>query len=521
MSLAGQTIGNYKLVQQIGEGGMGVVYLAEHPVIGRKVAIKLLHPSVAKDAETVARFFNEARAIHLIAHPNIVEILDFGQTTDGQPYFIMEYLTGESLAERIARGPVPPDEAVTIVSQICDALQAAHDKKIVHRDLKPHNVYLLAHGGRQIVKILDFGVAKMSAGWDASQSGGQSVKTRTGSLMGTPLYMSPEQCRGSGKLDHRTDVYSLAVILFEMLSGRPPFMAEGIGELFAKHMLEPAPSLAEFVPGTPAHIVRAVARALSKNLEDRFASMKEFRDALNGHEVLAVPSGPASRQVTKEPGAGPPGAGRPPAAGGLAPEHTTLSSMVSELDGDGAADGLGFPARSRKGPAIGIAALILVIAGGGFLALRGGSRSSRTTTGTSPPAHQPPSPAATTTQPGAAPDTVTAKPPPQSTVEIRFEGEPAGAHVFRKADGKDEADDLGAVPLDLKVPRSAEPATYLMRAKGHRERTVEVDLSRDQVVPLRLEPQAAATGSDKRPRPARPKRPAIPDDADGLAVPKF
>lgn len=525
MSLAGQTIGNYKLVQQIGEGGMGVVYLAEHPVIGRKVAIKLLHPSVAKDAETVARFFNEARAIHLIAHPNIVEILDFGQTTDGQPYFIMEYLTGESLAERIARGPVPPDEAVTIVSQICDALQAAHDKMIVHRDLKPHNVYLLAHGGRQIVKILDFGVAKMSAGWDASQSGGQSVKTRTGSLMGTPLYMSPEQCRGSGKLDHRTDIYSLAVILFEMLSGRPPFMAEGIGELFAKHMLEPAPSLSEFAPRTPAHIVRAVARALSKNLEDRFASMKDFRDALSGHEALAVPSEPGSRQATQKPGAGPPGAGRPSATGGLASEHTTLSSMVSELDGDGAADGLGFPARSRKGPAIGIAALILVIAGGAFFALRGGSRSSRTATGTTP-AHQPPGLGATTAPPGAAPDTASAKPPAPSTVKIRFEGEPAGAHVFRKVDGKDEADDLGAVPLDLKVPRSAEPATYLMRAKSHRERAVEVDLSRDQVVHLRLEPQTPAADGDRRPRPstprpARPKRAAIPDDADGLAVPKF
>ncbi|MBC8131977.1 MAG: serine/threonine protein kinase, partial [Deltaproteobacteria bacterium] len=282
MSLAGQTIGNYKVVQQIGEGGMGVVYLAEHPVIGRKVAIKLLHTSFAKDSETVARFFNEARAIHLIAHPNIVEILDFGQTTDGQPYFIMEYLSGESLAERIARGPVPPVEGVTIVSQICDALQAAHDKKIVHRDLKPHNVYLLAHGGRQIVKILDFGVAKMSTGWDAAQSGGQSVKTRTGSLMGTPLYMSPEQCRGSGKLDHRTDIYSLAVILFEMLSGRPPFVAEGVGELFAMHMLEPAPSLAEFAPGAPPHIVHAVGRALSKNLEDRYPNMQTFRDALNG-----------------------------------------------------------------------------------------------------------------------------------------------------------------------------------------------------------------------------------------------
>src|SRR3954469_18438477 len=140
VSLVGQSIGNYKVVQQIGEGGMGVVYLAEHPVIGRKVAIKLLHASFARDSETVARFFNEARAIHMIAHPNIVEILDFGQTSDGQPYFIMEYLTGEAVSEIVARGPVPAAEVAVIADQMCRALGAAHAKGIVHRDLKPHNV---------------------------------------------------------------------------------------------------------------------------------------------------------------------------------------------------------------------------------------------------------------------------------------------------------------------------------------------------------------------------------------------
>ena len=183
VSLAGQTIGNYKVVQQIGEGGMGVVYLAEHPVIGRKVAIKLLHATYAKDSETVARFFNEARAIHTIAHPNIVEILDFGQTNDGQPYFIMEFLQGEPLADRISRGAVPAPEAVAIVSQICDALQAAHDKHIIHRDLKPHNVYLLGNAPKQLVKILDFGVAKISTGWDTSQSGGRSQSRSRGATM--------------------------------------------------------------------------------------------------------------------------------------------------------------------------------------------------------------------------------------------------------------------------------------------------------------------------------------------------
>ena len=141
-SLVNQTIGNYRVLRLLGEGGMGVVYLAQHPVIGRKVAIKLLHAALARDPDIVSRFFNEARAIHMIAHENIVEILDFGQTTDGQPYFIMEHLEGESLSEAVSRGPMPIDQVEAIGVQMCRALGAAHAKGIVHRDLKPHNVQL-------------------------------------------------------------------------------------------------------------------------------------------------------------------------------------------------------------------------------------------------------------------------------------------------------------------------------------------------------------------------------------------
>ena len=516
MSLVGQTIGNYKVVQQIGEGGMGVVYLAEHPVIGRKVAIKLLHTSFAKDSETVARFFNEARAIHVIAHKNIVEILDFGQTTDGQPYFVMEFLSGESLAERIARGPVPAGEAVTIVTQICDALQAAHDKKIVHRDLKPHNVHLVGQGVNRLVKILDFGVAKMSTGWDTAQSGGQSVKTRTGSLMGTPLYMSPEQCRGSGKLDHRTDIYSLAVILFEMISGRPPFIAEGVGELFAKHMLEPPPSLAEFAPRTPPHIVRAVARALSKDLDDRHPNMTAFRDALNGQPDAPGMEPPRTRRAVAQP-ATLSRVHHSETAGALpAQQSTTLSSAVSELDGD--ADQL--PSRSRKGLIIGVM-VAAAIGGVAVLVLR-----------------KPPGPGATTAAIAApTPPTPTLAPPPApaaaraaDTVSIRFEAEPAGTRVFRKVDGQAQGEDLGPVPLELKLPRNGEASEYVLRAQGHKDRAINVDLSRNQILHLTLEHEPIADKDrdkdrDKRAkaadrRPAKAHRSAV-HDADGLAVPSF
>ena len=501
-SQVGKTIGNYKVVQQIGEGGMGVVYLAEHPVIGRKVAIKLLHASFARDSETVARFFNEARAIHMIAHPNIVEILDFGQTSDGQPYFIMEFLQGQSLADRILRGPLPANDAVAIVTQICDALQAAHDKNIIHRDLKPHNVYLIGAEAKPTVKILDFGVAKMTTGWNTADSGGQSVKTRTGSLMGTPLYMSPEQCRGSGKLDHRTDIYSLAVILFEMISGHPPFVAEGVGELFAKHMLEPPPSLAEVAPRTPPHVARAVMRALSKDLEDRFPTMKAFAEALNGRADVTTPgSARAVSQIKTMSAAHPTMTGRP------AEEATTLSSAASALG----VDTLAVPKRSFKGVFV-VLLLAVVGLGGGIFAMKQRQQADQ-------PAPQPVPPPVVEAPPVEPP-----KPTPPAQIDIRFESEPDGAHVLRKVEGKAEPEDLGAAPLDLKLDKSEQSTQYLLHAEGFKDRGVTIDASRDRVLHLSLDrlppPPEKEVVKAAPPHPARPKKPVI-HDADGLAVPSF
>lgn len=530
-SLIGQTIGNYKVVEQIGEGGMGVVFMAEHPVIGRKVAIKLLHASFAHDPETVARFFNEARAIHMIRHHNIVEILDFGQTTDGQPYFTMELLSGQSLAARIEEGPVPAAEAVAIVSQICDALQAAHDKNVIHRDLKPHNVYLVGADKPPEVKILDFGVAKMTSGWgETSESGGRSVKTRTGSLMGTPLYMSPEQCRGSGRLDHRTDIYSLAVILFEMISGRPPFVAEGVGELFAKHMLEAPPSLATLIPDTPPHIVRAVARALSKDIDDRFPDMKTMRAALNTPDAEETAADRDRDRDHDGSDLGLPALATAPGRGETASsmpvaQSTTFSSAASELDAS-LEDALQ-PPRSRKGLVLAGLATLAVVAGGVVISRRPDPSPALTQKAPAPAAAVPGTGVSPSGPPASTASTKVLAPAGIAT--IRIDATPATSHLFSKPRGSLLAEDLGMVPVTLELPRADPPIEYLLRADGHKERVVRVDPARDRALRFTLEP-AQVIGdqtADKKPKPAERKPAAKPvrrmpvHDADGLAVPSF
>ena len=245
MSLMGQTIGNYRVTRQLGEGGMGVVYEAEHPVIGRKVAIKLLHLALARDPEVVARFFNEARAIHTVGHENIVEIMDFGQTADGQPYFIMEFLAGEAMNERIARNVLPPVEACEIAEQICRALGAAHEKGIIHRDLKPHNVQLLpTTSGRMHVKLLDFGVAKIMNAARSVAVGEDAHRLADGHA---DLHVARAvQGRGRHRQPHRHLLAGRDAV--RDARGAAAVRRAGVGELFAMHMLQPPPPVTDFAP---------------------------------------------------------------------------------------------------------------------------------------------------------------------------------------------------------------------------------------------------------------------------------
>jgi len=286
--MIGETIGSYTILRRLGEGGMGEVYLAEHKHIARRAAIKLLLPELTTKSEAVSRFFTEARATSLIRHPGIVEILDCAVHTNGRAYIIMEFLDGESLAhalERVGSFSSQAASALAILGQIASALSAAHAKGIVHRDLKPDNVFLAAgaasgshpseNGLR--VKILDFGIAKLAAEGQASLQ-----RTRTGSLLGTPVYMSPEQCRGAGAVDHRSDLYSLGCIGYELFAGRPPFVKEGAGELLVAHLSEDPVSLGAVAKTVSPALSALIDRLLAKDPAQRPASALEVVQAIEG-----------------------------------------------------------------------------------------------------------------------------------------------------------------------------------------------------------------------------------------------
>jgi serine/threonine-protein kinase len=292
--MIGEALGNYTVTAKLGSGTMGVVFRAEHGRIARTAAIKVLIPELAQNASAVQRFFTEARATSLIRHPGIVDVFDCDVDAAGHAYIVMEHLDGETLADRLRRTErLAWTEACEIARQVAEAIAAAHDRGIVHRDLKPENVFLVrdpaAAGRVAAVKVLDFGIAKLLAA-DAS-----ARLTMRGMVLGTPEYMAPEQCGGSEEIDERADVYALGCILFEMLSGGPPFMAEAIQELLAAHLYRAVPSIGEQVPGLPAWLADLVTRMLAKRREDRPPSMQGVAGALaqRGKERATAPP-PAS-----------------------------------------------------------------------------------------------------------------------------------------------------------------------------------------------------------------------------------
>ncbi|MEO8705343.1 MAG: HDOD domain-containing protein [Kofleriaceae bacterium] len=287
--LVGQELGPFRIGALLGRGGMGAVYAAEHAVLGRRVAIKLLEPHLTVDPDALGRFVEEARAVNSIRHPNIIDITDFGNL-EGRPYFVMELLEGETLGARIAQwGHLPLASTLRICAQVASALTAAHDRGIVHRDLKPDNVFICNHPDYpDHVKVLDFGIAKLMR---PSGQSGKKLSTQAGMVLGTPLYMSPEQSLGD-TIDPRSDVYALGIVLYEALTGTSPFDRPSVAEILIAHVHDMPPSPRAIEPSIPEALEALILRALAKSPSHRFDDMRQMRAAL-----LACTDAPATKRV--------------------------------------------------------------------------------------------------------------------------------------------------------------------------------------------------------------------------------
>jgi serine/threonine-protein kinase len=273
--------GQFQIVQKIGTGGMGSVYKANQPAMNRMVAIKILHPKLAGRQDLSSRFRREARAMSQLTHPNTAKVFMYGELEeDGSLYIVMEMLEGRNLNQTVRKeGPMPAERAVPILIPVCGALQEAHEMGIVHRDLKPENIFLCNQGGlTDYPKVLDFGLAKVT---ERQMRPGSLILTQEGMVFGTPEFMSPEQAQGKS-LDARSDIYSLAVILYEVLTGKLPFLAKTPMEYIQKHVMEPPIPLNQRVPERtfPEGLEAVLQKALAKKPDHRFQSAAEFADAL-------------------------------------------------------------------------------------------------------------------------------------------------------------------------------------------------------------------------------------------------
>lgn len=285
----GFTVGEYRIESKLGEGGFGSVYRAVHPVIGKEAAIKVLNHRFSADPQMVARFISEARAVNQIRHRGIIDIFSFGRLDDGRQYYVMELLDGQPFNNYLEkRGRLPVEEALPILRGVSRALDAAHTAGIAHRDLKPDNVFLaFDEDGTVYPKLLDFGIAKLLGDSSAGH------KTRTGVPIGTPLYMSPEQCRGRN-IDHRTDIYAFGVMCFEVLTGTYPFNGEEVMDIMMKHVSEPAPRMSTVCPELKAELDAPVLAMLEKEPSKRPSTMGAAMESLMsaaknaGYNIAAV-----------------------------------------------------------------------------------------------------------------------------------------------------------------------------------------------------------------------------------------
>lgn len=443
-------LGAYRIVELLGIGGIGQVYLADHVKLGRKVALKKLRREFTENPVVVRRFFDEARAANQILHENIVEITDFIEDEVNGSYIIMELLRGQDLSQLIEESaPLPVKRTISILRQVAGALAAAHQKGIVHRDLTPDNIFLTERAGQaDFVKVLDFGIAKLTG--EETES---AKTTAAGSVLGTPAYMSPEQCLGRS-VDYRTDIYAFGVMLYEMLCGLLPFDAVTPGEFVVQHTTAIPYKLSDRMldkTGLPLQLEALAMRCLEKEPDARPPSMDAIRAELeelaDAHDI--------SLQVYL------PQSDPPPRTSSPADSVDTVSLPAAEV--------------SSRAPWLAVIAIAVVgLLVGGWWATRGEEPPPVVAAPTVEPALPEPAPEPEpepTEEPAAATETA-----PES-ITIRFESDPPGAEVWRE--GADAP--VGTTPVDQPFLRTDEQATFHYRLRGYEDATQEVSLGRDAV----------------------------------------
>ena len=422
----GAFVGEYEIGHLLGEGGMGVVYAATHPEIGKRVAIKVLAPHAAQHPDLIRRFKEEARAVNKIRHPNIIDIFAFNQLPDGRHYFVMEYLEGENLTARLERGGMEFAELRRLLGQICSALEAAHEEGVIHRDLKPDNIWVAKqHRSESRIKLLDFGIAKLSDHLP-------SVKTtQAGVSLGTPHYMAPEQ--GLGRpIDHRADIYALGVVLYQIFAGALPFNGATTHEIVLKHVTEVPPPPSSYRPIAPAAMERIILDCLEKAPERRPRSVRELSERIEAafageSHSLARPGGTAMiprlpTVAAAAPAPRPPAPGRTellPEGGGFSRSDATQTAPATTLRGatgeratldDNPGEG-NLGATGRRGwrrPVVGVALVVALAAIGVGVAVRGRPPSEASVSAAAPvgaATAAPPAP------PASAATTIAAAPP--------------------------------------------------------------------------------------------------------------